>query len=60
MAESIIMFLGTIVRFLKKQYNITVRIIKYDGEITMMKPEVARWCTTKSIWLEPSAPNTQA
>jgi hypothetical protein len=60
MAKTIIMFLGTIVRFLKKQYNITVEIIKCDREITMMKPEVARWCTTKSIRLEPSAPDTQA
>jgi hypothetical protein len=59
-AKSIILFLGTIVRFLKKQYNITVKIIECDGEITTAKPEVARWCTTKSIRLEPSAPDTQA
>jgi hypothetical protein len=59
-AKSIILFLGTIVRFLKKQYNITVKIIECDGEITTTKPEVARWCTTKSIRLEPSAPDTQA
>jgi hypothetical protein len=59
-AKTIILFLGTIVRFLKKQYNITVKTIECNGEITTTKPEVARWCTAQSIQLEPSAPDMQA
>lgn len=59
-AKSIIKFLDIIVRFLKRQYNITVKVIECDGEIATTKPEVARWCTAQSIGLEPSAPDTQA
>lgn len=59
-AKTIILFLGTIVRFLRKQYNITVKIIECDGEITATKPEVARWAVAQSIILEPSSPDTQA
>lgn len=59
-AKSIIFFLDIIVRFLKVQYNITVKVIECDGEIATTKPEVGRWCTTRSIRLECSAPDTQA
>jgi hypothetical protein len=58
--KSIIRLLDIIVQFLKKQYNITVKVIECDGEIATTKPEVARWCTAQAIRLEPSAPDTQA
>ena len=58
--KSIIRLLDIIVQFLKKQYNIAVKVIECDGEIATTKPEVARWCTAQAIRLEPSAPDTQA
>ena len=60
LGKSIIRLLDIIVQFLKKQYNITVKVIECDGEIATTKPEVARWCTAQAIRLEPSAPDTQA
>ena len=59
-AKTIIFFLDIMTRFLHQQYNITVKVIECDGEITATKPEVARWCTAHAIRLEPSAPDTQA
>ena len=59
-AKSIIGFLDIMTRFLERQYNIRVKVIECDGEITISKLEVARWCTARSIRLEPSAPDTQA
>ncbi|KAF7564273.1 uncharacterized protein PtrM4_153250 [Pyrenophora tritici-repentis] len=35
-------------------------VIETDNEIFSVKPEVARWCRTRGIVLEPSAPDTQA
>jgi hypothetical protein len=60
LGKSIISFLDTIVQFLRKQYNITVKVIECDGEMATTKAEVARWCTAQAIRLEPSAPDTQA
>lgn len=60
LAKTIINFIDIISRFLKTQYSIIVKVIECDGEITATKPEVARWCSTHSIILEPSAPDTQA
>ena len=59
-SKSIISCLESLVRFLKVQYNITVKVIECDGEIATTKPEVARLCTRMSIRLECSAPDTQA
>ena len=58
--KSIIRLLDIIVQFLKKQYNIAVKVIECDGEIATTKPEVARWCTAQAIRLEPLALDTQA
>ena len=60
LGKTIINFLDIITRFLRTQYNITVKVIECDGEITTTKPEVSRWCTACAIILEPSAPDTQA
>jgi hypothetical protein len=60
LGKTIISFLDTMVRFLEQQYNIGVKVIECDGEIATTKPEVSRWCTARSIQLEPSAPDTQA
>ena len=60
LGKTIIYFLDIMVRFLKTQYNITVKVIECDGEIATTKPEVARWCNAQAIILEPSAPDTQA
>jgi hypothetical protein len=45
---------------MKKQFNITVKVIETDNEIVTVKQEVERWCTSLSIRIEPSAPDTQA
>ena len=58
-AKSITAFSDIMVRFPKKQYNITVKVIECDGQIATTKPEVSRWCTGRSIGLEPSTPDTQ-
>jgi hypothetical protein len=60
LGKSIINFLDTLTRFLHRQYQIQVKVIECDGEITTTKPEVARWCAAQSIRLEPSAPDAQA
>ncbi|KAI1671854.1 hypothetical protein L13192_02716 [Pyrenophora tritici-repentis] len=59
-ARSIIRLLGLFVQFMKKQFNITVKVIETDNEIVTVKQEVEKWCTSLSIKLEPSAPDTQA
>jgi hypothetical protein len=59
-ARSIIRLLNLFVQFMKKQFNITVKVIETDNEIVTVKQEVERWCTSQSIKLEPSAPDTQA
>ena len=59
-ARSIICLLGLFVQFMKKQFNITVKVIEADNEIVTVKQEVERWCTSMSIRIEPSAPDTQA
>ncbi|KAH5706327.1 RNA-directed DNA polymerase [Parastagonospora nodorum] len=59
-ARSIIRLLGLFVQFMKKQFNITVKVIETDNEIVTVKQEVEKWCTSLSIRLEPSAPDTQA
>jgi hypothetical protein len=63
-ARSIIRLLGLFVQFMKKQFNITVKVIETDNEIVTVKQEVERWCTSMSIRMsiriEPSAPDTQA
>ncbi|KAF7568798.1 TT-ORF1 domain containing protein [Pyrenophora tritici-repentis] len=48
------------VTFMMNQFGITVKVIETDNEIFSVKPEVARWCRTRGIVLEPSAPDTQA
>jgi hypothetical protein len=45
---------------MKKQFNITVKVIETDNEMVTVKQEVERWCASLSIRLEPSAPDTQA
>jgi hypothetical protein len=45
---------------MKKQFNITVKVIKTDNKIVTVKQEVERWCTSLLIRLKPSAPDTQA
>jgi hypothetical protein len=59
-ARSIIRLLGLFVAFMKKQFNITVKVIETDNEIVTVKQEVEKWCTSLSIRIEPSAPDTQA
>ena len=59
-AKSIIQLLSIFFQFLKKQFNITVKVIECDNEITTVKSEVHRWCTSLGIKLEPSDPDTQA
>jgi hypothetical protein len=49
LGKTIIGFLDMMVRFLKNQYNITVKVIECDREIATTKPEVSRWCTARSI-----------
>ena len=57
-AKSIIRLLGLFVHFLKKQFNITVKVIETDNEIATVKAEVNRWCTTLGIKIEPLALDT--
>jgi hypothetical protein len=59
-AKSIIKALSTFILFLKNHYNISVKTIEADNEITIVKPEVERWLATQGIIVESSAPNTQA
>jgi hypothetical protein len=59
-SKSIIRLLELFIIFLKKQFNITVKVIESDNEIVTVKTEVSRWCTSQGIKLEPSAPDTQA
>jgi hypothetical protein len=59
-ARSIIKGLSLFILFLKNHYNISVKTIEADNEITTVKPEVERWLATQGIIIEPSAPDTQA
>ena len=59
-ARSIIKELDEFVLFAKVQFNITVKVIESDNEIFTVKADVERWCTSKGIKIEPSAPDTQA
>jgi hypothetical protein len=59
-AASIISKLANFFLFLKNHFNITVKVIESDNEITTVKPQVERWLETKGITVEPSAPETQA
>jgi hypothetical protein len=45
-AKSIIKTLSTFILFLKSHYNMSVKTIESDNEITMVKPEVERWVAT--------------
>jgi hypothetical protein len=45
---------------MKKQFNITVKVIKTNNKIVTVKQEVKRWYASLLIRLKPSAPNTQA
>jgi hypothetical protein len=60
LARTIVRQLGLFIQFMKKQFNITVKVIETNNEIVTVKQEVERWCTSLSIRLKPSAPNTQA
>lgn len=59
-AKSIIKALSTFILFLKNHYNVSVKTIEADNEITIVKPDVKRWLATQGIVVEPSAPDTQA
>ena len=59
-AKSIIKALSIFILFLRNHYNISVRTIEADNEITTVKPDVKRWLATQGIIVEPSAPDTQA
>ncbi|KAK1914204.1 hypothetical protein P3342_007450 [Pyrenophora teres f. teres] len=59
-AKSIIRLLTIFLLFLKNHYNISVKTIESDNEITTVKPDVERWLATQGIKVEPSAPDTQA
>ncbi|KAI8930550.1 hypothetical protein NX059_012545 [Plenodomus lindquistii] len=59
-AKSIIKLLSNFILFLKNHFNITVKIIEADNEITTVKPEVQRYLSSQGIIIEPSAPDTQA
>jgi hypothetical protein len=59
-AASIIAKLANFFLFLKNHFNVTVKVIESDNEITTVKPQVERWLETKGIIVEPSAPDTQA
>ncbi|HEY9845481.1 MAG TPA: hypothetical protein V6D03_04725, partial [Candidatus Caenarcaniphilales bacterium] len=58
--SSIIKKLTNFILFLKNHYNITVKVIEADNEITTVKPQVERWLASQGIIVEPSAPDTQA
>lgn len=59
-ARVILKSLEMFVTFMMNQFGVTVNVIETDNEIFSVKPEVARWCRTRDIVLEPSAPDTQA
>ncbi|KAF7565076.1 hypothetical protein PtrM4_045100 [Pyrenophora tritici-repentis] len=59
-ARVILKSLKMFVTFMMNQFGITVKVIETDNEIFSVKPEVARWCRTRGIVLESSAPDTQA
>jgi hypothetical protein len=59
-AKSIIRLLTTFLLFMKNHYNISIKTIESDNEITTVKPDVERWLVTQGIIVEPSAPDTQA
>jgi hypothetical protein len=59
-ANSIIKKLSDFLLFLKNHYNITIKVIESDNEITTVKPQVERWLASQGITVEPSAPDTQA
>jgi len=59
-ASSIINKLSNFFLFLKNHFNIKVKIIEADNEITTVKPQVERWLNSQGIIVEPSAPDTQA
>jgi hypothetical protein len=59
-AATIIATLDNFLLFLKNYFNITVKVIESNNEITTVKPQVERWLSTKGIIVEPSAPDTQA
>jgi hypothetical protein len=44
--------------FLKNYYNISVKTIEADNEITTVKLEVERWLATQGIIIEPLALDT--
>ncbi|KAJ3578305.1 hypothetical protein NPX13_g2262 [Xylaria arbuscula] len=50
----------TMYGWLEQQYEIKVKVIEADNEITINKPEVGRWLEARAIKIKPSAPNTQA
>ena len=57
-AKSIIRLLTIFLLFLKNHYNISVKTIELDNEITTVKLDVERWLATQGIKVEPSAPDT--
>jgi hypothetical protein len=59
-AVSIISKLSVFFAFLERNFNIKVKIIEADNEITTVKPQVQRWLNTQGIIVESSAPDTQA
>jgi hypothetical protein len=59
-ASSIINKLRNFFTFLRNHFNITVKVIEADNEITTVKPQVQRWLNSKGVIVEPSAPDTQA
>jgi hypothetical protein len=59
-ARSIIKVLNDLVLLLVVQFGTTVKVIESDNEIFTVKADVERWCTSKGIKIEPSAPDTQA
>jgi hypothetical protein len=59
-AATIIIKLKNFFLFLKNHYNVAVKVVEADNEITTVKSQVERWLATQGITIEPSAPNTQA
>lgn len=58
-ARSIIKTLSNFFLFMKNHFNIAIKVIESDNEITTVKPEVERWLASQGITVEPSAPDTQ-
>lgn len=48
------------INLLKNQFDIRVKVIECDNEITEANEGVGKWLTKQSIQLEPSSPYTQA